>query len=173
MNDAHIERLLLSLKPVQPSTELLERVEHDMELHTFFQQAAPSATSSTGKQPSSRRTTWHVPVAWASVGAAAAAALVISLMPPREVGSSTGLVSSSGSKTIPVGNAANATPVSTNRQVLSAEDRGIISPSSGQVMRQILIRSLEKRLVIDPTTGEQAIVEVPVEEIVTVPAQVQ
>jgi anti-sigma-K factor RskA len=177
MKESHIERLLGSLKPVSPSPELLERVEHDMELQSFFRHAGTEATPTHAESSKPNRTsTWHVPVAWASVGAAAAAALVISLMPPREAVSSPALAVNSkatATQSVAVGNAANATPVSTNRQVLSAEDRGIIYPTAAQPTRQIRVRYLERRLFLDTATGEQRVVEVPVEEIISVPVEVQ
>jgi hypothetical protein len=180
MNEAQLERALLSLTPVQPSADLLQRVEHDMGLQSFFQDAGAKAAQQSS---ATRRSTWHVPVAWASLGAAAAAALVISLMPPRDsLGSGTTLAAASSAakttsptspKGLVVGNAANATPVSTDRKVLSTEDRGIVNLEGGQVMRQIVVRYLEKRLIVDTATGQQAIVELPVEEVLTVPVKVQ
>jgi hypothetical protein len=171
MNESHIERLLGSLKPASPSEELMQRVQHDMELQSFFRTTAIEP-SPPGGQATVRRSTWHVPVAWASVGAAAAAALVISLMPPREFASGS-VTTSAPVKKFTVGDAAHATPVSTNRQVLSAEDRGVVYSAAEQPTRQIRVRSIERRLVIDAATGAQTIIEVPVEEIISVPVQVQ
>jgi hypothetical protein len=174
MNESQIEHLLGSLKPASPSAELMERVEHDMELQSFFRHAGAEAEAPRTENRPSRSSTWHVPVAWASVGAAAAAALVISLMPPREVGSAATLAATSTPSTsVAVGHADNAAPVSTNRQVLSAEDRGIIYPTAEQPTRQIRVRYLEKRVFLDMATGTQKVVEVPVEEIISVPVQVQ
>jgi hypothetical protein len=171
MNESQIERLMLSLKPVSPSPQLMERVEHDMQLQSFFRMEAPAAAASP-KQ--AQRRSWHVPVAWASVGAAAAA-LVVSLMPPREVSAPAATMAS---RSIPVGNAAQMAPVSTNAvapvgQVVSAQEVGIIQPTSGQPTRQIRVQRIIQQVVIDPSTGAQAIIERPVEEIIEVPVQVQ
>jgi hypothetical protein len=176
MNESQIEGLLHSLKPVSPSADLLHRVEQSMQLQSFFSDSAESAHKPAATKPSKHRS-WHEPVAWASVGAAAAA-LVVFLLPPREVSSGGSLAVANPARSVAVGNAANMAPVSTQPvapagQVVSAKEEGIIQPSSGQPVRRIRTTRIIQQLVVDPSTGAQSVIQIPVEEFIDIPVQVQ
>jgi hypothetical protein len=57
--------------------------------------------------------------------------------------------------------------------VVSAKEEGIIQPSSGQPVRRIRTTRIIQQLVVDPTTGAQSVIQIPVEEFIDIPVQVQ
>jgi hypothetical protein len=169
MNDNEIERMLLSLKPVSPGPDLMARVEQDMQLQSFFQDAG------SARQPGAevkRRASWQAPLLWAGAGAAAAACILAMVLPQGSAAPSAGIYANSGARTVTTAVGA-ATPVSTSRQVVEAEDRGIVYPQDAAPHREIRVQSIERRVVIDPITGAQTILEVPVVETLQVKVSVQ
>ena len=152
MNDAHLEDLLRTMQPSQPSAELTQRVDRELALAALFRDAPPAAITKSKRAP------WYVPATWATLGAAAAV-LVMSALPPATVPTNKGLT------TVP--------SVNTSREWIDVQDGGIKFDQPGSPQRQLNVRAVERRQWVDPRTGVEYTVEVPVNESVTMPVKFQ
>ena len=163
MNDTELENLLRSMKPVTPSPELAERVRHDLDLVAAFRDAQPERI-----QAKKRPAQWFSNLAWASIGAAAAVA-VMGFAQHGTVATANTLAAADAS----VGTASAVMPVSSTREWLNVEDMGISYATPDSPTRQMKLVSMERHQWVDPRDGAEYTVELPQEEAVALPIQYQ
>ena len=165
MNDNHLENLLSSLRPIPPSLELEQRVQHDLELVAAFREATPEAVVSRRKP-----VTGLSNLVWAGLGAAAA---VVVMSAFHNVSGAAGSRSIGFQPAAPATSAAAIMPVSSTREWVDVEDQGISFTASDSPERRVKVRSMERHQWIDPRDGAEYIVEVPQEESVVLPVKFQ
>lgn len=166
MNDANLEHMLRSMKPIAPSADLAERVRHDLALADMFR----SAAEDTEPLPAAHRKplTWATSAFWAGIGAAAAVVVMLALSQEGGFGTRGG-ITSTPSKI----NASSIMPVSTTREWVDVEDQGIRFTTPDNPERQVRVRSVERQRWIDPVSGAEYIIEVPQVESVALPVKFQ
>jgi len=165
MNDHHLENLLSSLRPIPPSQELEQRVQHDLDLIAAFREATPEAVVSQRKPLAGLSN-----LVWAGLGAAAA---VVVMSAFHNVSGAAGSRSVVIQPATPATSAASIMPVSSTREWVDVEDQGISYTASDSPERRVKVRSMERHQWIDPRDGAEYTVEVPQEESVIVPVKFQ
>ena len=170
MNDVELENLLRSMTPVAPSTELVGRVQHDLDLVAAFREAKPEPVVI------SRRTShWWSNVVWAGLGAAAAVVIMGMLQQAQSLSGKAKLasVSVAAPSSATVGSASAVMPVSSTREWVDVEDLGISFATPDSPARQMKVISMERHQWTDPRDGAEYTVEVPKEESVALPMKFQ
>ena len=158
MNDSSFEDTLRAMKPVQPSDELINRVERDLALAAMFRDAGPAPAVITKPSP------WYAPATWSLLGAAAAV-LVMSALPPAVVPSTDGVAQTSANPEV--------LPVNSSRDLVQVEEGGITFAKPDSPERQLRVHAVERHQWVDPRTGAEYTVEVPVTSSVTMPVKFQ
>lgn len=153
MNEHEMEHLLRSLRPAGPPPALEARVEREISVGRSLRviEGAPTA----------RMRAW-LPVAWASLGAAAAV-MVLGVLESQPRGGSqpAGVV------------AEHAAPASAVRDPIFVDDQGVRFNEDKLPERHLKFVSLERREWVDPRDGARISVEVPREETVVMPVEFQ
>lgn len=155
MNDHDLETLLSGLPPRGPSAALSQKVAKELQAdRQWMHTPAPARTHR-----------WLGSVSWAAAGAAAAV-LTMSLFPgPGGAGTSPAVASAPAPAVM---------PVTTIREVVSAENEGIqYNASSRLPERRVRLMSVERHVWTDPRDGAQIILEQPREESVVLPVSFQ
>ncbi|MEK0450456.1 MAG: hypothetical protein RL088_2724 [Verrucomicrobiota bacterium] len=157
MKDSELESQLLSLRPVEPSPTLEQRIARDLAGH------APAPATGSLRREGGGWARWIFSrLAWAASGAVAA--LVISH-------------ATSGGTTAPVrnGNSSNATGplvVQETSEVLNMNNEGLTVDAEHGLARVVRLTSIERRSWVD-ATGAEITTEKPREELVLVPVTYQ
>lgn len=153
MNEHDLETLLSGLQPHGPSAALSRGVEKELEQDRQWMLA-----------PTSKRQSGLTPVFWGALGAAAAV-LVMSVMPGTEATSAPSVVSVSSPSVL---------PVSTIREVVGAQNEGIQYNAESQLPEQhVKLVSMERHAWIDPRDGAHITLEMPREDSVVLPVSFQ
>ncbi len=167
MTTTHIEQLLRSLTPAEPSATLFQSVAHDFSLADKFRHTEPLPVESSEATRKPRLQ----PLTWASLGAAAAV-LIMSVMQysahhPRSASPSVaGTTTASARLTTEI-------PISSSREFLKVNDDGINFSQLGQPERRLRVKSIERQQWVDPRDGAVYIIETPREHAIAVPVSIQ
>jgi hypothetical protein len=153
MNDTQLESQLRSMRPAAPSTDLMARVQRDMELNALL---------STQAVKQRQTLVWASRMTWSALGAAAAVALMFAL-PQRATTSTTPTLASIA--TTPV--------INSSRELLNIDEGDIIIDSDGTPGQLVSVASIERHQWVDPRNGAEYIVEVPQEDDLLVPLHFQ
>ncbi len=150
LNDTHLENLLRGLAPAAASPALTQRVDEELKLDMSW-------LGSTTKPR--RATRWLTSATWASLGAAAAVA-VMSFLPQ------------------PTSNATLATtpavlPVATIREWEDVQNDGIHYSAERLPEQHMTVISRERQTWIDPRDGAQMTVEYPRQQKLVLPVSFQ
>jgi len=157
MKDSELETQLRSLRPVEPSPTLEQRIARDLAEH------APTPAADTLHREGDGWTRWIFSrLAWAASGAVAALVVSHAL---------------SGGTTAPVrnGNSSNATGplvVQESSEVLNMNTEGLTVDAEHGLARVVRLTSIERRSWVD-ATGAEITTEKPREELVLVPVTYQ
>lgn len=153
MNEQEMESLLRSLSPAGAPPALEARVEREISVGRSLRviEGAPTA----------RMRAW-LPVAWASLGAAAAVIVLGVLESQPRAALQPGTVAS--------GQAAPAAAVS---EPIFVDDQGVRFNEDKLPERHLKFVSLERREWVDPRDGARISVEVPREETLVMPVEFQ
>lgn len=155
MTQLDTERLLQSLAPAAPPESLEKRIEADLDLDRTWM-----------KRPGSRRrVTWKSAAGWAAMGAAAAV-VVVSLLPFDTAGEARVVKAEAAPGQAIV-------PVSTIREWVGAEDQGIQWNDEQAPERRVRLTTMERQTWIDPRDGAEIVVEQPRHETVLLPVSFQ
>lgn len=151
MNEQEIESLLRSLSPAGAPSALEARVEREISVGRSLRviEGAPTA----------RMRAW-LPVAWASLGAAAAVVVLGVLESQPRAASQPGAVAS--------GQAAASVS-----EPIFVDDQGVRFNEDKLPERHLKFVSLERREWVDPRDGARISVEVPREETLVMPVEFQ
>ncbi len=167
MSEAHLEQLLHSLRPTQPSAGLEQRVERDIALAELFRDAPPSAAE-PARPAVIRASSWRDHLAWAIIGAAAAV-LIMSVLPVS-------VKSGAQARSAPVDSIASSPsvlPVNSTREWTDMEEGSITYPATGTPAQQVRVRGVQRHQWIDPRDGAEYTVEVPVSDSMLMPVKFQ
>lgn len=153
MNENEMESLLRSLRPAGAPPALEARVEREISVGRSLRviEGAPTA----------RMRAW-LPVAWASLGAAAAV-MVLGVLESQPRGASQPSVAGAVSEPAP----------SAMRDPIYVDDQGVRFNEDKLPERHLKFVSLERREWVDPRDGAHISVEVPREETVVMPVEFQ
>ena len=158
MNDTQLEDLLRMMPPATPDAGLSQRVERDLALAAMFRDAVPAPTVQAKRAP------WYVPATWALLGAAAAV-LVMSALPPAAVLSTNGIAQTKVNPPV--------MPVNLSHEFVGVDEGNITFAKPDSPQREVNVRAVERRQWIDPRDGAEYIIEVPVNQSVTMPVKFQ
>lgn len=154
MNENELESLLTSLTPARPSVALAQRVDRELEQDMRW-----------ALRPARRAPRWLPPMAWTSLGAAAA----VAIMSLGQTNST-----STSKPTFALASSPSVMPVSTIREVVDTQDEGIRYNETSRLPEQHMkIVSLERHAWIDPRDGAHITVEMPREDSVVLPVSFQ
>lgn len=157
MNDSELETQLRSLRPVEPSPTLEQRIAGELAGH------APAPTAGTLHREQGGWARWMFSrLAWAASGAVAA--LVISHPTPDRTNGST------NNSTAAV--ASGPLVVQESSEVLNMNNEGLTIDAEHGVARVVRLTSIERRSWID-ATGAEITTEKPREDLVLVPVTYQ
>jgi hypothetical protein len=159
MNDHELETLLSGLPPRGPSAALSQKVARELE--------ADRQWMYTPVQAGEHR--WLGSVSWAAAGAAAAVLTMSLFSGGSGVGSSPAVAAAPVTAPAPA-----VMPVTTIREVVSAENEGIHYNASSRLPEQrVRLMSVERHAWTDPRDGAHIILEQPREESVLLPVSFQ
>ncbi|HBJ84685.1 MAG TPA: hypothetical protein DDZ88_12605 [Verrucomicrobiales bacterium] len=150
LNDSHLENLLRGLAPATASPALAQRVDEELKLDMSW-------LGSATKQR--RETRWFASASWASLGAAAAVAVMSFLPQPA---SNTTLA------TTPA-----VLPVATIREWENVQNDGIHYSAERLPEQHMTVISRERQTWIDPRDGAQMTVEYPRQQKLVLPVSFQ
>ncbi|MEN3939993.1 hypothetical protein WJU23_01785 [Prosthecobacter sp. SYSU 5D2] len=155
MNDHELETLLSGLPPRGPSAALSQRVAKELVTdRQWMHTPLPDV-----------KHRWLGSVSWAAAGAAAALLTMSLLSGPGEADTAPSFAA------VP---APAVMPVTTIREVVSAENEGIHYNASSRLPEQrVRLLSVERHAWTDPRDGAQIILERPREESVVLPVSFQ
>lgn len=176
MNESEFENELRALRPVAPNPALEQRIgtalrdadalDTQIEAEAALRVAHGSSESSTTLRDAFRE--WLQRLGWALAGAAAAVAIMTIANRPTP------------SRSPEIAASAPATDASVaavaaggESELVDAEQTGILYTEGAEPFRQMRFRSLERYAWTDPDTGARIEVEVPREDIVTMPVAMQ
>ena len=153
MNEHDIETLLAGLKPQGPSAALSRQVAKELELDRQWMHLPAQAA----------RQSWWRPLSWSAMGAAAAVLAMSAFSGPEVPGAS-----------LAAAPAPSVMPVTTIREVVSAQDEGIQYNASSRLPEQrVKLMSVERHAWIDPRDGAHITLERPREDSVLLPVSFQ
>lgn len=171
MNESDFENELRTLRPVTPSAALEAKIAREISTSHVI---AVSATSGTLARRAEYRTAepgmfsrMATAFGWAlagAVGAVAVAWLAGSFDKPRQVAAPAGTVAAVEPDFEPAG---------VTRELIAAEDGGVIYDDDQEPTRVLRYTILEHHLWSHPVTGARLEVEVPREDIVLMPVAMQ
>jgi hypothetical protein len=174
MNDfSEIENKLRKIRPVEPSADLISRIERELgeERSTHLRSATARQAPTAGVLPRDRR--FHFNWLSLGLGLAAAAALVLfaGIQLERPVKKSPTLASITPA---PQSSSANSTaqfvPAGLTQVVYHTRDEGVHFPNnSQQPMRRVRSNSRDTLQWRNPTTGASLRISYPSEEVSLVP----
>lgn len=173
MNESEFEAELRALRPVTPGAALEQRIGAAL-------RAADAAERATEGQaarrlahdfPKSNATLqdalreWLQRLGWALAGAAAAVAVMTLVHRPASTGAPAVAESAPASEAV--------VAAGSESELLEADETGILYTEGAEPFRQMRFRSLERYAWTDPDTGARIEVEIPREDIVTMPVAMQ
>ncbi len=161
-----IETLISDLRPAGVSRSLRERIAADLDMDEQWMK--PEAVPAIRPQ----QKLWWQPMTWSAIGAAAAVVAML-VMPARNAPQSEVATQAASSKPPVLLDAKKMLPVSTTREVLSAEDQGIRYNAQNQPEQHLKVHGVERRIWIDPRDGSQYLIEIPIEDRMVLPANFQ
>jgi len=172
MNESELEKELRALRPTEASLDLRKRIETDL-AGTGAEMVRPSAAdvaSSFAAGRLERRPAvvfgWWRNLGWASAGAAAALLVSAFFRTPT----------SSAEVDAPTDAATAAVqfqPAGSSREVLDAQDDGLLYDEDQTPQRRLRFQSLERHRWTNSATGAVLHFEVPREDTVLVPVAMQ
>lgn len=155
MNDHDLETLLSGLAPRGPSAALSQKVAKELDADRQWMHTPVRAKTHR----------WLGSVSWAAAGAAAAVLTMSLLSGTGDAGSGPTVASTPAPALM---------PVTTIREVVSAENEGIHYNASSRLPEQrVRLMSVERHAWTDPRDGAQIILERPREESVVLPVSFQ
>ena len=164
MNDfSELEKQLRKLRPVQPSADLMKRIERELN--------EESATSTAGLLPRERR--FHFNWLSLGLGSAAAAALIlfafVRLQQPAQKGPALAALTPAPMFSAENSNA-QLVPAGLTQVVYHTRDEGLhFTGNSGQPMRRVRSHSRDTMQWRNPKTGASLRISYPSEEVSLVP----
>jgi hypothetical protein len=164
MNDfSELEGQLKKLRPVQPSQELVERIEHALA-------ETPTGIATAGVSRRPRHFNWN----WLSLGLGLAAAATVLILArvniERPHGATRNVATTSSPKPLVAATTSEFGPSDFTRVVYHTSDEGLRFPSgSAQPMRRVRSHTRETVEWRNPRTGASLRITYPSEEISLVP----
>lgn len=170
-NEPDLEKELRTLRPASPSTRLEDRIARDLgpkEMLIVEPRTVAVATSGVlvRKEEQGFWMPWLRGLGWALAGAVAAVAIVWTLHRTQELSPST-------SATLAEASDENFLPAESEREILEADESGILYAEGEEPMRQVRFLSIERYAWTNPESGARVEVEVPREDIVLMPVAMQ
>ena len=155
MNDHDLESLLSGLLPRGPSAALSQKVARELEADRQWMHTPVRAQTNR----------WLGSVSWAAAGAAAAVLTMSLFSGTGDAGTTPAFASTPPPAVM---------PVTTIREIVSAEDEGIHYNASSRLPEQrVRLMSVERHAWTDPRDGAHIILEQPREESVVLPVSFQ
>lgn len=173
MNESDLENELRALRPIAPSANLEDRISdalHESALVLVSPRTlrAPTAGVIARPAPPGFFAQWLRGLGWAVAGAAAAVALLLYFQ--KDAAPQTPSVAES---TAVKDDAESFLPAESERELVDADDSGVLYVEGEEPLRQIRYRSVERYAWTNPETGARVEVEVPREDVVLMPVAMQ
>ena len=166
MSESDFENSLRDLRPLEPSAELEASIAQQLSPARALLTVEGRLVAHDHSEPrSSSLTRWFPGFGWACAGAAAAVAILALRPAPHPL--------SPNAKAAALVPEPIFEPEGVTRELLTAEDRGLIYEDEQNPLRLVRYTTLERHVWTRPDTGARLEVEIPREDLILMPVAMQ